>query len=243
MTELQLVMVVTTLLLIGCKANTNGDELNQQPNRIKIAGKDTATITTDINEYTFVKGNVFDMFSLKNGSEVLFFDIDSKQLVGIENRSNSGLFQSYSFLNGTLTSEIRYYERGDGSRTTSEVIWYKNGHVDLTNSAFLAIEKLNESETTIDLQVDYLGGYTFLKGLICFGKMAYDSRDTIGGLSYKMENRSQQISIPKRRISGKKLIFTIFIERGIDREIDYRKTYPAKGRKSFDELYIKEVEL
>lgn len=228
------------VLIISCN---QAKEKKNDATQVTIERNDTLHIEMNNNQYDAVNGNSFNILSNKKGDSKVYLDKKSGLVSGISNELTNGLYKEFQFHKNVLLSEVRYYKDTNGGKSTSEIICYKNSAIDFENSAFIDIKKINESELDIEFEISYEGAYTFKYGTIYIGKKSFSHEDSKNMLSFKMINRKQKILISKDEMNRDVLYFNIHIERGVDKEIESRKTFPSKGKNSFGEWYIKEYDL
>jgi hypothetical protein len=211
-------------------------------NKMKVQLLDTVKLQTNSNEFSFESHFNFDkIMEIKNGLSI-YFDKKTGELNSIKTDKN-GKLTEYHFNNSKLYYNIVYYIGSDEIQTSPEICVFNNMIPDIRNSVFLDVKKLDETQETIQIEVNYNSGYDFLNGTIYYGKKMFTLKDSVGSLSYKMTKVSQKIRIPKSKIDKKEKVLNVFIERSLKREIPLIESYPAKGCKSIYGLYIKEFDL
>jgi hypothetical protein len=203
--------------------------------------RNDSLIIESVNKYVFRNGNVFETFETKNTGSKVYFDKNTQNPVALLFHSTTGELIEYNFKDNELEYKTICFEH-NGISSTKEIISYSSSEIDYSNSAFIVLEKLNETDSNWIVNVQYKGAYSFVSGYIVVGEKIFNRGDALKSKlpKFNMVSRTLKIEIPKRYFENNIVSLSIFIERGIDREIKYCKTFPGDGRNSFNETYIKE---
>jgi hypothetical protein len=231
--------IIILLALASCtNKNKNSIIFDSKTSQVEIG--DTLKIQSD-NHYQFRNGRVYETIETINEKSKVYFDKKNQEPVAILFKSPNGEVIEYNFNGFELEYKTIYFEK-NGNNSTKEFIAYSNEEIDYSNSAFILLEKLNETDSNLILNVHYKGAYTLLSGYIIVGDMIFYRKDVAKSKlpRFDMTNKSIEITVPKRFCNKNSVVLSIFIERGIDKDIKYNRTIPGEGRSSFNEQYIKE---
>lgn len=225
--------------MFSCQESKTNDPI-QSDNK----ESDSIEILCKMNQsFRFHKGNKFNYLVSPNNTTI-YFDYLSSSLSGIEKGIETGFKEIYKFDNSeNLEYLSRYYADGNGNRSSSEFIAYKNGLVDENNSTYVQLEKKKQSADFVEVQLNYRGGYKFLSGKVFLGKKIFFLKDSIDCQSISLTRNPQVLKIPKNYIIANKVQMSIYIERALGKDIKYIQTNPGEGAKSFAQLYVRKIDL
>ena len=226
---------LVTISFIGCN-NKRNIKLN------KISESDSIKIKSGLSHYVFRKGKIYDII-VQNNKNSIFFNKNTDEIGGIIFENVAGQIVENSFVNNQLEYITSFYKNKKGLSSSMEVYWYSQHELDLKNSVFITVNKVKENNQNIDFEVKYNSGYTSKSGKIFFGKKIFSLADSSQLLTYEMKKKVQLISIPRDKIKGKLLEFSVLIERGVEKEIEFFTTHLTSNQDSYFNLYIKEFNL
>lgn len=200
--------------------------------------KDSLIINAIKDFKFFQKGN-YNILETSFLDSKVYFSKNKHNLTDYVTKDLSGKITEYRFYNNELNYILHYYKNSSGSKeSTKEVIAFKNGIPDINNSAFIELNLINETDSTLSYEVAYRGGYDFVSGQIFIGDKLFNLADTAGCYNVKMRKVSDLISFPK--VEGNNFM-NIYIERSLDSEISFRTTHPADGVEVWKEIYMKDL--